>query len=673
MFASLITTAAAPLLAGATALQPMALSEQPTITREQLAEDVPPLPPSDIEVDQLPTPPASEDPELNRPLPPLEQFQVREVELSEPVDEQPEAVIRYVIRLGGLESADAATETDLLARFNDLSALRQGDGTAANEAMLRARLNEDAELVRSLLESEGWYSGIVSTRIDRGGTTQGDPLIAVLQVSPGDRYRVGTINITADPTVPPDLIRQSLPIEVGDPIVAEHIQAAEATVSVALPENGYPFAQVGQRDVLLDADTHLGDYTLPVTVGPRSRFDGFRTTGDLAFGVEHIDTIARFERGELYDSRKVDDLRQALIATGLFNTVTVQPERTGQPAGDDTEYVTMVVEQDAGPPRTLAATAGYQTGEGFRLEGSWTHRNLFPPEGSLGLSAVAGTSEQGAAVIFRRSNAGRRDRTFQMSLDARRSRLDAFNALTGRLAARLSYDSTPIWRKPLTWALGAEILGSIEEDYDFEAGERQKRKFLIGALSGQVGIDRTDSLLDPTKGFRAQALVQPEAALSDSFRPYARGQLDGSAYYPLSDGLVIAGRARIGSVLGIDRFDLAPSRRFYGGGGGSVRGFGYHQLGPKDPDGDPIGGLSLVEGSAEVRYRFDDYGVVGFVDAGQSYSERFPTFDDLRVGVGVGVRYYTNFGPLRVDVATPLNRREGESRLNVYVSIGQAF
>lgn len=647
------------------------LPSLPPSEAEELSKPVPSLPAQEFPVGQE-TEPA--DPELDRALPPIEQFDVREVELADPAQsEQADVEIRYAVRLEGLDIADASTDSDLQGRFNDLSALREGNGTAANEAMLRARLDEDAELVQSLLESEGWYSGTVSTRIDRGEAGEGNPVVAVLQVSPGDRYRIGTINIAADPTTPPTLVRNNLPIEVGDPIVAERIQAAEATVAVALPENGYPFAQVGQRDVLLDTETDLGDYTLPVEVGPRSRFNGFRTTGDLAFGVDHVRTIARFKRGELYDSRKVDDLRQALIATGLFDTVSVQPERTGDPVGDGTEYVTMVIEQDAGPPRTLAASAGYQTGEGFRLEGSWTHRNMFPPEGSLGVSAVAGTSEQGVAVAFRRSNAGMRDRTFRIGLDATRSRLDAFNALTGRLAARLSYDSTPIWRKPLTWALGAEILGSIEEDYDFDAGERKKRKFLIGAVSGQVGIDRTDSLLDPTQGIKAAALIQPEAALSGTLRPYVRGQLDGSAYYPVSDDLVVAGRARIGSVLGVDRFDLAPSRRFYGGGGGSVRGFGYHQLGPKDPDGDPIGGLSLIEGSAEIRYRFGDYGVVGFVDAGQSYAKRFPTFDDIRVGVGVGVRYYTNFGPLRVDVATPLDRRDGESRFNVYVSVGQAF
>ncbi len=613
------------------------------------------------------------DPELAQPLPPLNQFDVREVELAQPDPAEAVAELRYATRLEGLAAVDAETEADLNAQFRELSALRDGDGKAANEAMLSARLTEDSKLIQRLLQAEGWYDAKIDTRIDRSRAADGQPVSAVLLVSPGERYKLSTIAVQADPTVPSGLIDKNLALKVGEPIVAQRIQGAEANVAVVLPQEGYPFATVGQRDVLLDPETHLGDYTLPVTLGPRARFGGFRTTGDLAFDARHVEVLARFDRGELYDSRDVDDLRAALVATGLFTTVAVEPERTGQVNADGTEVVTMLVTQDAGPPRTLAASAGYGTGQGFRLEGSWTHRNLFPPEGALVTTAVAGTQEQGASVIFRRSNAVKRDRTFQTGLEALRSRYEAFDALTGRLFARLSYDSTPIWRKTLTWGLGAEILGTVEEDYNFAIGERDKRKFLIGGISGQLGFDRSDSLLDPTRGFRAQILVQPEGALSDGFRPYVRSQLDGSAYYPVGDSLVIAGRARIGSTLGIDRFNLAPSRRFYAGGGGSVRGFGFQQLGPKDPDDRPLGGLSLTEAAAEVRYRFGDFGVVGFVDAGQVYEERVPSFRGLRTGVGIGGRYYTNFGPLRVDVATPLGRRPGESRFNIYISIGQAF
>ena len=613
------------------------------------------------------------DPELGQPLPPLNQFDVREVDLAQPEPTEAAAELRYTTRVDGLAEVDAQTDVSMAVEFKSLSALDEGKGKAANEAMLSARLTEDSKLLQRILQAEGWYDVKVETRIDRSTVSQGQPATAILTVSPGERYTIGSIAVEADTPTPPDLITKNLALKIGEPIVAQRIQGAEANVAIVLPQEGYPFATVGQRDVLLDPDTHLGDYTLPITLGPRARFGGFRTTGDLAFGAGHMRTLSRFKAGELYDSRDVDDLRQALVATGLFSSVAVEPERTGQLNPDGTETVTMLVTQDAGPPRTLAASAGYGTGQGFRVEGSWTHRNLFPPEGALIASAVAGTRELGASALFRRSNAGKRDRTLQAGIEALRSDYDAFEALTGRIFGRLSYDSTPIWRKTFTWGIGAEILGTIEKDYNFALGRRDDRKFLIGALTGQVGFDKTDSLLDPTRGFRAQILVQPEGALSDGFRPYVRSQIDGSAYYPVGDSLVVAARARAGTTLGIDRFQLAPSRRFYGGGGGSVRGFGYQGLGPRDPDGRPLGGLSLVEAAGEVRYRFGDFGVVGFVDMGQVYEDRVPSFKDLRTGVGIGARYYTSFGPMRVDVATPLGRRQGESRFNVYISIGQAF
>jgi translocation and assembly module TamA len=104
-----------------------------------------------------------------------------------------------------------------------------------------------------------------------------------------------------------------------------------------------------------------------------------------------------------------------------------------------------------------------------------------------------------------------------------------------------------------------------------------------------------------------------------------------------------------------------------------VRGFGYQELGPKDPNGNAIGGRSVVETATELRYRFGNYGLVAFVDGGQVYTSPVPDFTSWRFGAGIGARLYTNFGPLRLDIATPIHREIGESRVAVYVSIGQAF
>ncbi len=613
------------------------------------------------------------DAELARPLPPLESFNAVPVEFAEPESDDEDVEIPYQIQVTGLADADAASAVDLADLFGDLSALHDGDGEAANGAMIRARLDADADLMQRILAAEGYYDALIETRIDRSGLDAGQPLIAIVDVTPGTRYTFSDIVIDAAPTVPPDLIAANFPLSVGEPIVAERVQGAEAAIALKLPEEGYPFAAVGQRDILLDGATSDAVYTLPVDIGPRARFGGIETTGDLAFDAEHVEVLARFERGDLYDSRMVDDLRQALVATGLFATVAAEPQRTGESAGDDTEYVTMLVTQQAGPPRTIAASAGYGTGEGFRVEGGWTHRNFFLPEGALIAHAVAGTREQGLGVTLRRSNAGRRDRTFELVAEATRSDYDAFEALTGRVGARISYDSTPIWQKRFTYAYGIDLIATSEDDYNFARGVRERDFYTILGLTGQVGIDRTDSLLDPTKGFRLGALVQPEGSLSGRFSPYARVRLDASGYYPVTDSIVIAGRVLVGSILGAARERIAPSRRFYAGGGGSVRGFGYQQLGPKDPDLNPIGGRSVNEAAIEARYRFGNFGVVGFVDAGQVYRGSTPNFSDLRYGVGIGGRFYTNFGPMRLDIATPIDRRPGEARISVYVSIGQAF
>jgi translocation and assembly module TamA len=157
---------------------------------------------------------------------------------------------------------------------------------------------------------------------------------------------------------------------------------------------------------------------------------------------------------------------------------------------------------------------------------------------------------------------------------------------------RVSYYSTPIWQKPITYSYGFELLGTNEQDFNFTTGQRDRRTYYVAALPGQITWDRSNDLLDPTSGFRLSAQISPEASLGSGTQFYGRGLFEATGYYPVGDNIVIAGRARVGSIYGADRADIAPSRRFYAGGGGSVRGFGYQELGPKDPDNRPIGGRS---------------------------------------------------------------------------------
>ena len=610
----------------------------------------------------------AEDPQLAQPLAPIAGFDTTPLVTAADVKDEDAPEIRYETVLRGLEPLELDDD------FKGLSALEKGDGKAANATQVAARGKEDEALAVRLARSIGYYD---ATAISTVETVTGTParLRAIVSVTPGRLYKLSSVTVDAQPVVPPDLITRNLPLKVGDPIEAARIQGAEANVSLELPQNGYPFVAVGERDILLDDQAELatGAYTLPIDTGPRATFGQLTTTGDPVFDLEHLNVFPRFRQGDLYDQRKRDDLRDAIVATGLFSTASVEPVRTGRPGPDGTEQVDLLIRQTAGPARSLAGTAGYSTGQGLRVEGSWTHRNLFPPEGALIASAVAGTQEQGASGTFRRSNAGKRDRTFTVLAAATHSNYDAFEAFTGTLSARWSYDSTPIWQKRITYYYGGELVGTNESVYDFSRGERRRRTFGIAALPGQVQWDASDDLLNPTKGYRLRLTASPETAVSGGIRPYVRTMIEGTFYYPATQSLVVAGRARAGSIQGIERDDLAPSRRYYGGGGGSVRGYGYQRLGPFDPNGDPVGGRSLNEFSLEARYRFGNFGIVPFVDAGNSYESSLPKGSDLRIGAGIGGRFYTNFGPMRIDVATPLNRREGDGRIALYISIGQAY
>ncbi len=622
----------------------------------------PPFPPVPGPVEDAPL----GDPALAEPLPPLSTFDAEPIqEVAADDESDAPAPVRYTIEVVGLD------EIGLEGRFRDLSALEDAQGEAVNGAMIAARAEEDEALAVRLLRSEGYFDAVAAAAIEQLPDAPGR-LRVTITTAPGNRYSFGDIRIAGAATEPPGIADEALALESGAPIVAADVEAAEANVLLRLPQQGYPFAEIGLRDIELDPETRLGAYTLPLTPGPRARFAGFTTEGDLAFDADHVGVLARFRRDQLYDRRLVDDLREAMVSTRLFNSVSAEPVLTGEAAPDGTQYVNILVRQDAGPARSLDVSAGYSTGEGLRLEGAWEHRNLFPPEGALRLAAIAGTAEQSANIRFRRSNWGQRDRALLLQFEAGRRDYEAFEGYTTRLYGLVSRESTPIWQKRWTYAYGAEVLAT-NEARDGRARLSLSDAYFIGGLIGQLGYDRSNNLLDPTRGYRLLARVNPEASLGNGTDFYLRNLIEGSVYYPVREDVVLAGRVRFGSLYGAPRDSLAPSRRFYAGGGGSVRGFGFQELGPRDADNVPLGGRSLGEFAVEGRYRFGNYGVVGFVDAGQVYESQFPTFEDIRFGVGIGGRLYTNFGPIRVDVATPIARRTGESRISIYVSIGQAF
>ena len=283
-----------------------------------------------------------------------------------------------------------------------------------------------------------------------------------------------------------------------------------------------------------------------------------------------------------------------------------------------------------------------------------------------------------------------------------------------RAVARLAL---PHWRKPAqTLVLSTELIREFTDAYDREAlllradlkqrigktsyfsygalvdlgssaeleidpvtllPAKLKRDIAVISVPASLALDFSDDPLDPKRGWRVSADLQPAYALGDENLWFARAQAQGSIYLPLDSGgrTVVAGRLRMGAILNGRVPEVPPAYRFYSGGGGSVRGYEYQGIGPRLPGSDrPLGGVSLVETSVELRRElFGNWGAAVFIDGGSVGTEAIPDFSIVRFAAGAGVRYKLPFGPIRADIAIPLDRSNDQAAFQVYVSLGQAF
>ncbi len=361
----------------------------------------------------------------------------------------------------------------------------------------------------------------------------------------------------------------------------------------------------------------------------------------------------------------------------MFETVRV--ELADQPGPDGVTPVEVTVVERL--RRFLGAGVSFSTSEGFAGRLYWGHRNLFGGAERLRITGeIAGVDAQSAGEngldetdFTLQANFVKPDflwtrQSLELDLSGVTDNPPAYKRNAGILSARLAWEITD----RLTFRYGVEsqtgVITTKRRDYDVD---------IVGAPLS-LAYDASDNLLNPTEGFRLTADAAPWLPMGDdSGGGFLAARVSGTAYWGFDEAgrTVLAGRLAAGSISGAALDDIPPDKRFYAGGGGSVRGFGFQKVGPRDAFGDPVGGRSLVEGSVELRLNVTDtIGLVPFIDAGAVYGSAYPDFSEpFRVSAGLGVRYFTNFGPLRVDVGVPLNRERNDSRWELYLSLGQAF
>lgn len=527
----------------------------------------------------------------------------------------------------------------------------------------RRRATEAADAAQALLRSEGYYAATVEPDIG-----EGEQPAAIIRVQTGPRFTF------ADPVVewsgaPPTQEAQAAALEAldvapGAPGRAADVLAAEGRAVAALQLYGYADAAPEPRRVVVDHADRSVRPTLRLSAGPQVKLGAPRLEARGRTNARWVDWLAPWRPGDLYRPQSVAEFERRLLDTQVYEQVTVALAPASEADAEGRRPV--IVNLADRRARTLELSAGYGSTEGVDTNIRWSLFNRLGRGDTISLEARYAELGSRLGLDLSMPHWRQPGHTLKLTAEAFRDTTDAYDqtgmALRGDLTQRRG--ATSYFTRGLS-LVKTEVSDKHAGNLDLVA--------LKGLLA--LAIDRSNDPLDPTRGWRAEARLEPTIVTGEDGLIYTRAQAQVSAYLPL-DGegdTVLAGRARLGSIAGGRLSSVPAFDRFYAGGGGSVRGYAYQAVGPRYDDGLPQGGLSLFEASTEVRRDFGRFGAVAFVDAGSVATSVNPDFKDVRFAVGLGLRYNLPFAPLRVDVARPLHRPKGDAPFQIYVSIGQAF
>jgi translocation and assembly module TamA len=578
------------------------------------------------------------------------------------------AELRYQATITGIGDAYLS---DLLDEVSELKSL-QDDRPPASEEALRRRAERDLDRLREAAHSLGYWNAQFSYEVK----ADTDPVKVVVAADPGPLYRVASIDILGpdgkpllvqlDPAGPP------LPLKPGDPARTEPVVATENALLAALGHAGHPFAKKHERRVVVDHDAQMMAIAYALDPGPRMQFGSTTIGGFERLDPGFVERRIQWRPGDAFDNSKVEETRRLLIESGLFSTVRITP--VADPAAPG--QATMEIEATERAYRTIGAGLAYNTSEGAGARFFWKNRNLFGGAEFLRLSLDVGQQKTGAGANFRLPDFLATDQDLVATAEVADDTPVAYHSRHARLSAGIERR----FRPDLTLGAAFSIeRANVEQEANLgglTATQRTQRYALIG-LPLYAKLDRSDDLLNPSRGYRGQVSLVPYQSFSGPDLTFVSGRLSASTYRRLgdSDRYVIAVFGAFSSIAGASLAELPADKRIYAGGGGSIRAYGYQMAGPLDPNNNPLGGKSSLELSLEARIKITDtIGIVPFVDAGSFYRSTVPQLGrQLFWGHGLGLRYYTAFGPVRLDIATPLKRRRADSSVQLYISLGQAF
>lgn len=568
-------------------------------------------------------------------------------------------------------SATISGVEDKALRDAIMRVLAQSSGPPQSRAEARRRARDAGEDVAAVLRAEGYYAYAVEPDI-----SEGDPPRGVVKVTPGPVF------VLADPTVawrgasPDEGVAQravtAMHLVPGEPGRAADILGAEGRVIAQVQQLGYADVAAEPREVIVDHADHTVRPTFNINSGDLTKLDGIELVTKGRSNPDWVSHLATWTSGDVYDPEDIAELERRLRDTGVYDSVSVSLSPRDKIRSDGLRPVIVTLADR--PARTIELGAGYSTSEGPGVDARWIRYNRLRRADTTTYTARLAKLEKRLEGELSLPHWRRPQQTLKMNGAVFRETTDAYDETGATISADLTRRrQTTSYR---TYGVALDL--SQSKQLTASNGGSTSETLNLATFTTLVAFawDQSDNILDPKRGWRLEARAEPTGIVGDTILGYLKTQAQGSAYLPIGEGgkTVLAGRLKLGAMFGGLLQEVPAARRFFSGGGGSVRGYAYQAIGPRLADNTPQGGVSLIETSFELRHRFTErWGGVAFIDAGAVGSERKPKGEDFRAGAGFGVRYDLGFGPIRADIAVPLGKRSGDPAFQLYLSIGQSF
>jgi translocation and assembly module TamA len=619
-------------------------------------------------------------------------------------------------RLDIASTGDGSMDATLRAT-SELEALRGSAPVSPFGLIARAR--GDLERLKTVLESYGYYQSTVTITIEGLGLS-GPQLAEALSALPKDRdaqvniaFNLGPLyhlrKVDLEGTIP-ETARGAFSLKPADPAVAAEVLAAGARLLSALQDQGYAFAKVDPPVAYEDETLPVLDVSFRVDPGTRVSIGEIKLEGLQRVHEKLVRRRLTLHTGQRYSPAAIEAARRDLSSLGPFSAISVTVGKDLDATGG--VPITFVLRERL--RHAVTVNAAYSSDLGGSGGGTWTDRNVFGNAEQLTIAASAlnlgGRATTGigydtsAKLLI--PDVGHRDQSLQFAVGAIKQSLQAYDQKAVTTGVTLTRKLSSVWTASAGVATSNEQVKQ-ESNTPSPAGTfvypLVTYNYTLVALPLTLSYDSThlaSPLDDPVHGMRDSLSVTPTQSLGHPNASFIISQIKAAAYFDL-DRLgftdpgrsVLAARALAGKAQGAGQFSLPPDQRFYGGGSGTIRGYRYQSVGPQFPaDGNPIGGTAIITGTLEFRERIvGNWGAAAFVDGGQVSSSLKVLPNQFRMGYGVGARYYTPIGPIRLDIAVPTQRHSfvtksqasptaspkagvvKDDAFEIYIGLGQAF